>query len=630
MIRRNQCLVSFSIFLYTALYNFAFAQHCSFDGVYLLGVRPFENDSSELIDNLKITIVDENGYSVDDNNEVLCKQNSAHLVSFFGKPISLKDVQYAFAKDDYVYVGRDYSLYKSKLFVRIEDLSERKQKWQTKMFPIQPSHFVHLCSYSELFYSKQTKDYHPIWVKLVREKNASLPFNAKIGEDSIGMSISNDVKDFIATRRVERDGWIFEKNWFWSEAISDYVNDSKKVRNKSKKQVYTSYKITELKTNKIHLLVSGETYQSMNNVKFELPDIRDVNFDGKPDLKVSVFPPDIIHFYGYEEEVGSFVKLSISNLSNVKIDFLNQKVFGVEYEYGSPKTNPIAIVEYELSGKNWSDVKSSRTVLAQPDLSKKDEKVKIPLFSKKEGEYIYELWDIEPKDQVILDANSGAYAKKVVVKEVRTDQLVYMHFIKGNDYLEAEVGRCFFVVKDFNMDGVADIYIPRMHPTQKDYFLYSDKTNDALHFISTVDYKYSQWRFLGRDISQCEDELLSEYQDFNGDGYKDLRIQNYCDDIGDNCSWSYYLFDKDKNSLEYSLEYSSLDYLCVGQTEHVGWTKQKLVNGELEVTFYKRIDGRMSPWRKSIWIDPAVKYPMTLHVLEYLNNGWYTIFSHGN
>lgn len=559
------------------------AQHCGFDGVYLLGIVPYDQDSSDILSDLEITLVDGKGNLVKSRTPAICKQNNRRYHFYNRKPIPLNDLQYCFAKNHYVYVGMDLSYLTTDLFVKIESKKNGTRGYVPQLVRVSPQNFVHLCGYSEFFYSQQELHYKPIWVKMQKENIPSIDILEQ-GHAGI-MPIIENVKgdDWIARRVVERNGWLFEKEWRWREVQSETHGNKNWV-------VQTFYRVIDIVTQKVLLEIEGEHYTRVNPNKLKHPEIRDVDFDGLPDLLVPIKTEKDYDFYGFNQENKRFMRLFISDLTDIKIDYVHQEIKGVYYEYGFPKTKPIAKVFYTMSGKGLTQVNTERKLLQREE--KVTIPVKLPIWVKTKGSYRYELWDIDPKDQIALDAVPGAYAQKLMVFNVENNQLMYSHFITGNHYLEAGLERNFLLLNDFNKDGFWDIYVPQMHPAIKEKVILSEFKDSSLYFRAKVDFHYTDL------FNRQWDEDFREFLDCNADSISDFRIlesENQGRKI-----WKYYLFDASTNSYQYNLQFSMLDYFTANNADCIAWNSHKMDNGDLEVTYFKLANGELLPFRKSI------------------------------
>lgn len=145
----------------------SFGQHCAFDYDYLLGVRPFDKDSTRIIEGLTVTLVDEFQRPLKLKNSTQLKQNDQKKLSRFGKSVAHEDLQYWFAPNDYVGIGNLKHANSTNLFIKIEDLKPRKSPaYKTQIIPISGLNFISLCSYHPDFEKDKFKNYRPVWVDL--------------------------------------------------------------------------------------------------------------------------------------------------------------------------------------------------------------------------------------------------------------------------------------------------------------------------------------------------------------------------------------------------------------------------------------------------------------------------------
>lgn len=157
------------------------AQHCAFDYDYLIGIRPFDKDSTRIVDGLTITLVDEFQRPVNLKKTSVLKQNHSKKFSRFGKTVAHEDLQYWFAPNDYIGIGLSSLAKSTALYVKVEDtrILKKKQTFQTQIIPVSSLNFIHLCGYNPKFEKEKFKRYRPVWVDL---NNPEFQVNYKIHE----------------------------------------------------------------------------------------------------------------------------------------------------------------------------------------------------------------------------------------------------------------------------------------------------------------------------------------------------------------------------------------------------------------------------------------------------------------
>ena len=152
------------------------AQHCGYDGAFILVVHPHTLNDTTLIRNLKITLLDSVGkpiittqtwdghqYKADTASFKLNPQSNADL----DKPNYLPIMRFWFAKNNYVC----YLFCKpASAQIKIEDIDKTQSNFKTQVVNINPDNFFPLCAnYSSWMHSPQSgfvKNYKPIDVTL--------------------------------------------------------------------------------------------------------------------------------------------------------------------------------------------------------------------------------------------------------------------------------------------------------------------------------------------------------------------------------------------------------------------------------------------------------------------------------
>jgi hypothetical protein len=368
-------------------------------------------------------------------------------------------------------------------------------------------------------------------------------------------------------------------------------------------------------TEKRILSIQGERYSDPKNALFRHPEIRDVNFDGMPDLIVPKHgsAPQGNDYFAFNKEKARFLKLSISDLSDVTIDYVQQEVRGHYHEYGFPKTAPIAKVDVMLKGANWKTRKVSRTDLSPPvnNAIAKNKKEDFRLVT--DG-FIFELWATDESDQIILESSLGLYAQKLKIKQLSDGALIYEHFIQGNVSEEIGMHRDFFIVKDFNRDGIEDVYFPRLNPREKDRFALSEWGSDGLHYYTTIDFTYAQ--MIKKYQPRVPNLGWLEMEDYNLDGVVDWRV------LGPNDRWMYYTWNKQTSDYQPCPSLNAMDYCVVssGARKATYWKSSESVLGvKTNPTFYCTVDGEVIPDRA--WLQ-TIKQGNTFECVDWCQGRW--------
>jgi hypothetical protein len=503
-------------------------------------------------------------------------------------------------------------IYRS-LYLGIEDTSNRETyQWKSETQLIEPNQIfqwdIHQGFLRQIDFTK-----HQI-VEVEMRKSESLLFSmwtdAPMNLD--GVVVSKD--KWIERRLVERNGWMFEKIWFWAESVQD-VSSSNPFKSSPKRELQTVYTVSDANSGSILLCVPGERYLDLKDATFRHPEIRDVNFDGWPDL---IIPKRSdaqqgSDYFAFNKEKGKFMKLAISNLGDLQIDYVNQEISGKYFEYGFPATAPVARVDVLLKGPNWKSSKLTRQDLVAPVHPVKPRK-KQPDFRFDKEDLIIELWTTDASDQVILDAAMGGYAQKLRILQKQGGALVYEHFIQGNVIQETGMHRDFLLVRDFNLDGIDDVYFPRLNPHEKDRFALSDWGSDGLHYYTTVDFSYE--RMIRKFQPKCPLLGWLEWEDYNLDGHQDFRL------LGPNDRWNYFTWDKASELFEANPILNNMDYGVVlsSMDKALYWkSSDQDLGSKLNLVTYCAINGQITPDRT--WMT-NVKSGNTFDCMDWSQGKW--------
>jgi hypothetical protein len=305
------------------------AQHCGFDHEYLLGVRPFSGDSSNVIEGLRITLVDEYQRPLEIQPSPECTQNKTTKLSYLGKPVSHSNHQYWFAPHDYVFVGFQSAWANSRAYVKIEDTKglNNGHKFETQLIPFSQLNFIHLCGYSPDYEGKKFEKYRPIWVDLQRPPRI----------------IRQDV--------LEKKPFIFvldknPENVHIDEAVGCYA---------ARLSVYASWSNALL----FDTLLQGiMNFESCQNIFYA----RDFNFDGYPDFRICVDGEKNAPYFLYDYPTVSFRQDSLlSSFQHILFDESRKSATGygklVPFQ-GSPYTYSQQIHEMRGEKLSWVKVES--------------------------------------------------------------------------------------------------------------------------------------------------------------------------------------------------------------------------------------------------------------------------------
>ncbi len=596
-----------------AFYFVSFLNLCSWSqaskssGVVFIEIIPMSAEPGRWVDQLSFSIVDQSGRLIGNTRIEPCFRG-------LHKPI------FPSRHSGNLYQISNLPLIYRSLYLAIEDTSNRESyQWKSETKFIESNHLfqwdIHQGFLRQIDFTKHQA------LNVEMRKSETLLFSMWTDAP---LSINGEVvsKDkWVEKRMVERKGWRFEKIWFWTEGIQE-SNLSNRFDLKQNRKLQTWYTIVDVASESILLSIPGECYSEEKNASFKHPEIRDVNFDGWPDL---IIPKQENvqggnDYFAFNKEKSKFMKLTISNLGDLQIDYVNQEISGNYHEYALPATAPIAKVEVVLKGPNWKSRKLSRKSLLEPVQPVKEKK-RLEDFRMVTKDFIIELWTANALDQIMLDVTSGGYAQKLKIMQVTNGALVYEHFVQGNILEEIGMHRDFLVVKDFNGDGIEDVYFPRLNPREKDRFALSDWSSDGLHYYTTIDFSYAQM------IKKYQPRVpifgWVEWEDYDLDGVVDWRV------LGPKDHWMYYTWNKQASVYQPCPSLNAMDYCVVSSVARKAmyWKSSESVLGVKAIPmFYCTLDGEIIPdrawlsthkqgntldcvdWSQGIWVVSGKKY----------------------
>ena len=301
-----------------------YSQHCAFDYAYLIGVRPFDKDSTRIVKGLRITLVNEFQQPVGIKNGAVLKQNHISDYRRLGKTVEHEDMQYSFAPNDYVAISNSSFAKSSNLFIKVEDQRKTNKVFQTQIIPVSTLNFIHLCGYNPKYNKEKFKRYHPVWVDLNNPQNVA---HYKIYE----------LQHFVF--RVDENPIFKRKN---KDENSRYVR-------------------LEIFTRGNNLLIHDQYFRwdGPSHIEKSLQ-ITDFNFDGQLDF--SVLDKNKRQFFLFEPRELKFKQDSLlSSFHKVELDIDNKCLIG--------HTNPVTceVLEFDMEHLEY---RFSGSALGQVEVSK--------------------------------------------------------------------------------------------------------------------------------------------------------------------------------------------------------------------------------------------------------------------
>jgi hypothetical protein len=268
------------------------------------------------------------------------------------------------------------------------------------------------------------------------------------------------------------------------------------VKIPSEKGAY-AYRIEVLEAKNRKVVFSQVFYGNKLKPPFICSDslqIADFNFDGYPDFRLCNFGSKHTYYVYYKKKKTFIEETRLSELSNLEFDYAKKIATGnknsVSYDMGiHNNTIKVSLSAEELSKQNKSNNNSIQQPVVEPNnpVLKKDSVIvvaaKPDTLSKKQVEtqfikqwknYQFKLI-FNPKG-IRPSTEHGGYAKKLEVRDLKTDTLIYERIIRGNKYQEQPICKDSLLIDDFNFDGYPDYKTCNDYEGKRfDYYLYDSK-----------------------------------------------------------------------------------------------------------------------------------------------------------
>ncbi len=412
-------------------------------------------------------------------------------------------------------------------------------------------------------------------IQPIKESSVVKEFLGERQNDSVALGlIQNSTR--LDKRLVERGGWQFEKSWF-------------RIKGKDGGHIQTMYRIKNVNNDVWISTILGEQYKNERSFTIMHPDIRDVNFDGVPDLHVSNGNDDRDVYFGLNASTGKFEELFISRLLNLKIDYVLEQVSGDFLEYEEGEAEPLAQINYVLKGEHWSSVQFKRQELRKPRTLLKPSVESEVIFSEVVNGIGYEL-----KAPVYGSIEDNRFLR-LFLRNVHTDSVIFqdsIHWLIKDMHCPGNA--LFLVVKDYNHDGELDVYFPKWAPDQSELFYLSEVADGRLGFRKLEGLSYPEVMMMQGDFSFFPNKMkLQEYDDFNLDGWLDYRMYTQMDKS--NGFWSYFIFHSANNAFQYSSDFSMLDHCSVSRnSNHIcAWQELETIDGHKRLVRYHLNNGQL-------------------------------------
>ncbi|MBX7241792.1 MAG: hypothetical protein K1X92_08590 [Bacteroidia bacterium] len=477
----NKTFLSFFFFIF--LLSILQAQHCQYDHYGLIGVRPMDS-AQKIIDQLKITLVDQNGNSILANKD-LYSGNDIYIksiqdtVKFWRNPPFSKDPKHTKRNPErrhFIQSGNDYILITSHKgreekdrYLKIEDIDGQANggQFKTEIIPVTSEIVQTLCGYP----SSAMEGYNPVILNLSLQK-APKP-NVTI----------LTAKDF----RFELDHSPLLPCPECKDCICKYLT----VYNKLEQVVFEKM----MQGNAMH-------YDSENVDSIQ---IADYNFDGHTDFRIFNSYMKFQQYYLYDSQKNTFYPDHLlSELILMQFDSDSKIAKGSYYGETPPFVNEIRsgkgtyLFAYEFQGEAlgnlriiaqprvnpWNGPYNAAHLNSEPDTSffyyrnqeliakPKEIKVTPPYILTKRAKDFEFVLELNPVTQI--PAEKGAYAHRISVYFEPTGQLLFTAILTGNHLKEYNHCKDTLEIADYNFDGFPDMRLcDKIRAGKHLYFLFN-------------------------------------------------------------------------------------------------------------------------------------------------------------
>lgn len=463
-----------------------------------------------------------------------------------------------------------------KLYLVVQD-DNTKDSWNfnTIYYPLE-SIALHCGQGIKSFAPQFQEIIHPFLLSPSRSKPFSKEFLPNV-QSAVDFDSLIAHCETIERRLVERAGWQFEKTWL-------------KSRKKGDKAIQTVYRIRSVDQENWNLVIRGEEYEGIRTVDFLHPDIRDVNFDGIPDLRVQEGMGGHGRYFAFNQSSGGFEELFISNLQNLSIDYIRQEIEGDEWVFENGMAEPLYKIHYLLKGKHWNATTFSHHKLREPMLRWTGlEKSKSTYSEIQKGKRIDLFCE---RDSTRLDK----FSYRICVTQLSHPLILLDDTVFSVDRDASGAALSFLGVKDFNGDNEPDLYVPRMSPRGTEVFYLSECQEGQIRYTKREGMTYIEQMMFCENLIYSNNKMtFQEFEDFNLDGWMDFRKYTQ---MGKSMGfWSYYLFHPATLRFEYSSDFSSLDYCYANakSQELVAWKVELLPTGEEQIKRFVISNGDLVP-----------------------------------
>lgn len=475
--RKINYLVLLFLFIFWSIKSGA--QHCQYDHSELVGMRPVFGVDSQIINGLRITLVDVRGNPIIYNKDIY--QGDDHYLrsekdtmEFWRNPRPNEDIihknrnrmsrHFTQAATDYIFLSGPIHQNDHSKFIKIEDIDGAANggDFETMVVSLDKAHAESLCGYPN-----GTFDFNGNYNPYIRALNLKSAFKKN-------------------SNSVSQGKFRYELQ----------INPTSFPQPNCKACYYSLISVFDLRFNKY--IFSKILLNVDNDATVRCTDssnLVDYNFDGQPDFKLCSEYNTGFDYYIYDSAQNTFLKEPIlSRLKSLVFDFNNMKVSGEEDVYTSGVSYHKT---YLLIGKKLSKVSITTTInkankkLMEPgetqdfryekgDLillsdSATQKRPGVILVHKTDGRFNY---DLEVGVYTFAANNPTSkpiYNREVTITEIESNQVIFnLKYIISTD---RSICSDSLEIGDYNFDGFTDYRYCYGNSENYAYLIYNNSKN---------------------------------------------------------------------------------------------------------------------------------------------------------
>lgn len=478
------------------------AQHCQYDVTALIGVVPVSSADSQIIDHMRITLVDMKGTPVMHQHEIYAGKtyvrSEQDTMEFWRNPAPNKDTEHRSSNREsrhFSHVANHYILLVSsqqntegKYLIKIEDTDgiANGGLFETRYVPVHKENLQRLCNYYEPNSPHNTRNYFPIHVALtlnttgISKGNDTEPKKdtSLLPELKPEPVKKNDKTDIIYTRTVGD---------FRFEVILNPAGVQVPAEKGSYARKISVYRNAESKAFFEHIAY-GNRLKDPSSCHDSI-EVADFDFDELPDFRICSKALQGTHLYFLNRPAHkTFVSDGLlGSLNQVTIDRSAHRITGF-------RSVSSQIEKYELSGKNLEYVSIETEVPGSTSSYSNTNKYiykdgTLTLLPPKAFDTRVISKTVEPfrftlelnPNGLSPDAGKGLYDKMLRIYDAMNGTLVFQVQLSGNRNREDSLQYNCLDISDYNFDGMPDIRIYDSKNGNRHVYFLSDREDPSFY-----------------------------------------------------------------------------------------------------------------------------------------------------